>query len=58
MDAMDNVLGNFINLEEDFENKIDRKVIKILVGINLCEGLPKEIDMEWGGRSYVQGMEY
>jgi hypothetical protein len=45
MKAMGGSLGKFLYVEEDFEFKVDKWVVKILVEMDLREGLPKEMEI-------------
>ena len=47
MENIGNVIGKFISLKEYFWEKKDKRVEKILEELDLREGLPIEIDLEW-----------
>jgi hypothetical protein len=48
MEGIGNFLGNFITLEYKWWNNEDYRVFKLLVEMDLREGLLVEIDIEWG----------
>lgn len=50
-------IGNYIRLEEGFLSQIDRTV-KILVEIDLTEGLPEELKIKFGEWYFVQVSYY
>ena len=44
-------IGKFIALEENWEQKVDRRCTKILIKVYLCDGLFEEISLELHGSS-------
>jgi len=43
-----NFLGDFLNADMTFEETKQRKVVRILVNLNVKEGLGEELDLNWG----------
>ena len=39
MEAIGDKIGQFVALEEGWENKVDRRCTKILIEVDLCDGL-------------------
>jgi hypothetical protein len=48
MVGIGNSLGHFISLEDNCCVKEYRRVFKLLVELDLREGIPTYIDIEWG----------
>jgi hypothetical protein len=46
--AIGNFLGEFLEADLSFEETKQRKVARILVNLNVREGLGEEIDLSWG----------
>jgi len=53
-----NALGKFILIDPSTFESFVRKMGKILVGIDVHDGLPKAIDIEWCGHLIIQRMDY
>jgi hypothetical protein len=41
-------------LEEDLFTKVDKRVVRILVEMDLCEGLLQELEISWGKWNFTQ----
>ena len=41
-------------LEEDLFTKVDKRVVKILVVMDLCEDLLQELEISWGKWNFTQ----
>lgn len=50
MKAIGNALGRFITLDNSFLKKSSRKMGRIFMEIDIHEGLPEVLDIEWHGR--------
>ena len=46
METIGGKIGKFIALEEGWEQKVDKRSAKILIEVDLCDGLYEEIHME------------
>jgi hypothetical protein len=53
-----NFLGDFLDADMTFEETKQRKVARILVNLNVREGLGEEMDLSWGGYTYAQKLDY
>jgi hypothetical protein len=58
MEAIGNSLGSFVSLDDSVMKAPSRKMGKILVEINIHEGLPEVMEIDWRGRRYVQKLDY
>jgi hypothetical protein len=56
--AMGNTLGRFIALDTSSLTDATRKMGKILVELDIHEGLPEVLDIEWRGRHHKQKLDY
>jgi hypothetical protein len=56
--AIGNTLGHFIALDSSTFSNPSRKIGRILVEIDIHEGLPKVLDIDWRGRHYKQRLDY
>jgi hypothetical protein len=55
---IDNYLGEFLEADMSFKESGQMKVARILVCINVREGLREEIDMKWGPYAHTQKLDY
>ena len=46
MEAIGDKIGKFVALEEGWEKKVDRRCTKILIEVDLCDGLYEGIHLE------------
>jgi hypothetical protein len=53
-----NFLGDFLDADMSFEVTKQRKVARILVNLNVREGLGEEMDLTWGDYTYSQKLDY
>jgi hypothetical protein len=53
-----NFLGDFLDEDMSFEETKQRKVARILVNLNVREGLGEEMDLSWGGYTYAKKLDY
>ena len=53
-----NFLGDFFDADTTFEESKQRKVARILVNLNIREGLGEEIDLSWGEYNYIKKLDY
>jgi hypothetical protein len=58
MKAIGNALGRFISLDNSSLQNSSRKLGRILVEIDIHEGLPKILDIEWRGHHIKQRLDY
>jgi hypothetical protein len=56
--AIGNFLGDFLEADMTFEETKQRKVARILVCLNVREGLGEEVDLKWGMYSHTQKLDY
>jgi len=56
--AIGNFLGEFLETDLSFEETKQRKVTRILVNLNVREGLGEEIDLSWGNFTHSQILDY
>jgi hypothetical protein len=56
--AIGNALGKFISLDHSSLQNTSRKLGRILVEVDLHEGLPEVMDIEWRGRHIKQRLDY
>ena len=56
--AIGDKLGNFISMEENWDTKVDRRCAKILVELDLRDGLYEEIKLEMHGSIWNQKLDY
>ena len=49
LEAIGGKIGKFVALEEKWEKKVDRRCEKILIKVDLCNGLFEEIQLELHG---------
>jgi hypothetical protein len=56
--ALGDGLGKFIDLKTDFQSKMDTKVIKILMELDLQDSLPEELEIVWGKWKFTQPLDY
>jgi len=56
--AIGNFLGEFLETDLSFEETKQRKVARILVNLNVREGLGEEIDLSWGSFTHSQILDY
>ena len=53
-----NFLGDFLDVDMTFEETKQRKIVRILVNLNIKEGLGEDLDLNWGRYNYVQKLDY
>ena len=58
MEAIGGKIGKFISLEENSEQKVDERCVKILIKVDLQDGLYEEILLELHGSSWKQRLDY
>ena len=58
LEAIGNKLGKFIALEDDRESKIDRRCARILVEMDLRDGLFEELVIKMHGSIWRQRLDY
>jgi len=56
--AIENFLGEFLEADLSFEKTKQRKIVRILVNLNVREGLGEEIDLTWEGYTHTQLLDY
>jgi hypothetical protein len=56
--AIENFLGDFLDADLTFEETKQRKVARILVNLNVREGLGEEVDLRWGRYTHTQRLDY
>jgi hypothetical protein len=56
--AIGNALGHFITLDPSSLTSPLRKIGRVLVEIDIHEGLPEVLDIDWRGRHYKQKLDY
>jgi hypothetical protein len=56
--AIRNFLGDFLEADLSFEETKQRKIARILVNLNVREGLGEEIDLSWGSFTHTQLLDY
>jgi hypothetical protein len=56
--AIGNFLGDFLEADMTFEETKQRKVARILVNLNVREGLGEEVDLRWGSYTHTQSLDY
>jgi hypothetical protein len=56
--AIGNFLGDFLEADLSFEKTKQRKIARILVNLNVREGLGEEIDLTWEGYTHTQLLDY
>jgi len=58
LEAIENSLGRFISMGSKSLARMDKKVARILVEIDIHEGLLESIDIEWRGHLTCQKLNY
>ena len=58
LEAIDNKLGKFVVLLKEWETKIDRRCLIILVELDMREGLNEELVIVLHSRIWSQRMDY
>jgi hypothetical protein len=53
-----NCLGEFLEVDMSFKESGQMKVARILVCINVREGLVEEIELKWGPYAHTQNLDY
>jgi hypothetical protein len=53
-----NFLGDFLDADMTFEETKQRKVARVLVSLNVREGLGEEVDLRWGSFTHTQKLDY
>jgi hypothetical protein len=53
-----NYLGDFLDADMTFEETKQRKVARVLVNLNIREGLGEEVDLSWGSFTHTQRLDY
>jgi hypothetical protein len=56
--SIGNFLGDFLEADLSFEETKQRKIARILVNLNVKEGLGEEIDLTWEGYTHTQLLNY
>ena len=56
--AIGDKLGNFISMEENWDTKVDRRCAKILVELDLRDGLYEEMKLEMHGSIWNHKLDY
>lgn len=56
--AIGNKIGKFVTLEKDWESKVDRRCARILVELDLKDGLYEEIVINMHGSQWRQRLDY
>jgi hypothetical protein len=56
--AIGNALGQFISLDSSSFTSPSRKFGRVLVEIDIHEGLPELLDIDWRGRHHKQRLDY
>jgi len=56
--AIENALGRFISLDNSSLQNTSRKMGRILVEVDIHEGLPEVMDIEWCGHHIKQRLDY
>ena len=54
MEAIGQKIGKFVALEENWEQKVDRRCAKILIEVDLHDGLFEEIQLDIHGSLWRQ----
>ena len=58
LEAIGGKIGKFIALEENWEQKVDRRCAKILIEVDLCDGLFEEILLELHRSLWWKRLDY
>ena len=58
MEAIGGKIDKFIDLEEGWEQKVDRRSVRILIEVDLRDGLYEEIHLEMHERLWWQKLDY
>jgi hypothetical protein len=58
LEAIANTVGRFITVDEDNFFSLERKIAKVLIEINIEDGLPAEIRINWGTHVFHQRLDY
>ena len=49
LEAIGDKIGKFVPLEEEWDQKVDRRCTKVLIKVDLCDGLFQEIHLDLDG---------
>jgi hypothetical protein len=55
---IENHLGEFLKLDSSYLRTDERKVAKILVSLNVRDGLGEEVDIKWSSVMHTQRLDY
>ena len=58
LEAIGDTIGKFVALEEEWEQKVDRRCAKILIEVDLHDGLYEGIHLELHGSLWRQRLDY
>ena len=58
LEEVGNNLGRMVHIDEARLENMDKRIAKVLVEINVSKGLVPEMDVEWGGRTFVQKIDF
>jgi hypothetical protein len=58
LEAIDNVLGHFIKVDELALQSQDKRMEKVLVEADIHAGLLETLEIEWRGHLLVQRLDY
>ena len=58
MEAIGDKIGKFVSLEEVWEQKVDRRCAKVLIEVDLRDGLYEEIYLELHRNRWRQRLDY
>lgn len=53
-----NSVGKFIRLDRNSLYGMDRRIAKLMVEFDMSLGLPTEVEIVWGTRSFIQRLDY
>ena len=45
MEGISNTIGRFVAMEDDFQHSFDKRMVNILVEVDISEGLPTDIEI-------------
>jgi hypothetical protein len=58
LEAIGNVLGRFIKVDEQSLNAPDRRMGKVLVELDIHSGLLESLEIDWRGHTLSQKLDY
>ena len=58
LEGIENIIGRFVSVEDEFHQVYDKRIAKILVEMYISRGLPAEVEILCNERLLIQRLDY